>query len=195
LKGDLLPLATLLKVDVDDSMKVEQIKQALKPVAELLKGPPTAAKSKAAADSAGPRRGARPKALQHGPRSSSAEPEPALPVPGPINAMPSTSSQGLTQQDIEELFLRQDQRVQTMLSQAMQQMMATMQPLHSQDVAAAYVQASPQNYQLTDAEMEEINAMHQAELQDERLWNEHGEELAWMTMQEMEDLQKQDLER
>jgi hypothetical protein len=109
--------------------------------------------------------------------------------------MPSTSSQGLTQQDIEELFLRQDQRVQTMLSQAMQQMMATMQPLQSQDVAAAYVQASPQNYQLTDAEMQEINALHQAELQDERLWNEHGEELAWMTMQEMEDLQKQDLER
>ena len=71
-----------------------------------------------------------------------------------------------------------------MLSQAMLQVMVSMQTPDSQDVAAAYVQAAqaaPQNFQMTEKEMYESNGLHQQELANEQMWHQYGEELDWMT--------------
>ena len=87
----------------------------------------------------------------------------------------------MTAEEIQQLFAQQDQRVQSMLSQAMLQVMASLQTPYSQDVAAAYVQTTPQNFQLTEEELYEINGLHHLELQDEQMRQEYGEELDWMT--------------
>ena len=84
LKNDLLRLGTLLRLDLDPNLKVEELKSRIRPMIDVLKGSSTTG-AKATSS------GARPKASPNGPRTSAASsnPEPAVPA-------------GLTQEHVRE---------------------------------------------------------------------------------------------
>lgn len=176
LKNDLLRLGALLRLEVNEQMTVEQLKKLCKPAVELLK--PNNKEPRALPE---PPRGARPKASAPGPRD---------PLPS-TTAAPSTpgTAPGLNLQHVQMLFEQQDQRVQGMVAQMMQQMMTMMQNPYANNAASSLVQTSPEQFQMTDEEMAEINGIHGQIDQEERLWGAHGEDLWTMTPQQIADLQ------
>ena len=165
LKGDLLRLATLLRVDVHDNMKVDDIKALIRPMIDTLKGDGQPASQRPAP-------------------SSQARPTPKSPPRAASTAtstLPSQPSEvavmnGMLAQDVHQLLAEQERRFQAMISQTMQHIMSMQQNPMSQTMAAEAVRTFPEVYQMTEAEMDEINGLHQQELLQEQMEAVPGEE-------------------
>ena len=161
-------LGALLNLDLNDQMKVEQIKEAIKPMLATLKGVATSSSSSDAVDAkakVAAKRGAKPKT------QSSPPPRPLADHP----AEPSLASANTTG-EIQAMLAQQELRFQSMMNQMMQHMVSL------QQVPAAAV---PRDF--TDEEMREINAAYADQLEEEQLWAVHGEEMEWMTPAERAD--------
>ena len=161
-------LGALLNLDLNDQMKVEQIKEAIKPMLATLKGVATSSSSSDAVDAkakVAAKRGAKPKT------QSAPPPRPLADHP----AEPSLSSANTTA-EIQAMLAQQELRFQSMMNQMMQHMVSL------QQVPAA---AIPRDF--TDEEMREINAAYADQLEEEQLWAVHGEEMEWMTPAERAD--------
>jgi hypothetical protein len=164
----LLKLGALLNLDLNDQMKVEQIKEAIKPMLATLKGVATSSSSSDAVDAKAKlaaKRGAKPKT------QSAPPPRPLADPP----AEPSLASANTTA-EIQAMLAQQELQFQSMMNQMMQHMVSL------QQVPAAAV---PRDF--TDEEMREINAAYADQLEEEQLWAVHGEEMEWMTPAERAD--------
>jgi len=113
LKADLLRLASLLHLKVNEDMKVEDLKNMCRPIVKDLKLDPASSKTTSGSSSsqsaADPVAKAAPPTL---PRSSQ----------DPSNLQPEV--QQVLMQDVHEMLTQQDQKFQTMMHQVMQHVMA-----------------------------------------------------------------------
>ncbi|CAL1166460.1 unnamed protein product [Cladocopium goreaui] len=179
LKGDLLRLATLLKLDVHDKMKVDELKELIRPMIDTLKG------------------AGRPESHRPAP-SSQVRPTPKSPPRSAPAATPTLPSQpaevasmnGMLAQDVHQLLAEQERRFQAMISQTLQHMMSMQQNPMSQTTAAEAVRTFPEIYRMTEEEMDEINGLHQNELMQERMEVMYGEELDFMSAEELRAAQE-----
>lgn len=124
LKADLLRLASLLHLKVNEDMKVEDLKNMCRPIVKDLKLDPSSSKTTSGSSSsqsaADPVAKAAPPTL---PRSSQ----------DPSSLQPEV--QQVLMQDVHEMLTQQDQKFQTMMHQVMQHVMAIQsqpQPQHFQ---------------------------------------------------------------
>ena len=163
LKGDLLKLGALLNMDLRDSMKVEEIKELIKPMMATLKGTASSSSSDAVDPKAkaASKKGARPKSQTSPPSRPPAEPSIAM---------------ATTSDEVRQMLAQQELRFQSMMNQMMQHMMSLQQ-----------VPTSGGARDFTDEEMDEINAAYAEQMEEEAFWAVHGEEADWMTAQERAD--------
>lgn len=179
LKGDLLRLATLLKLDVHDKMKVDELKELIRPMIDTLKG------------------AGQPESHRPAP-SSQVRPTPKSPPRSAPAATPTLPSQpaevasmnGMLAQDVHQLLAEQERRFQAMISQTLQHMMSMQQNPMSQTTAAEAVRTFPEIYRMTEEEMDEINGLHRNELMQERMEVMYGEELDFMSAEELRTAQE-----
>ncbi|OLQ07093.1 hypothetical protein AK812_SmicGene9562 [Symbiodinium microadriaticum] len=123
LKGDLLRLAVLLNVEVGSTETVDNIKQRLRPMVDALRGTPAeGTTTSAAASSSAPAARTDPLPAPPGDRRRDDQAQPPLLTAG---SMPAADlDRNTVLREVEAMMEQRDNRMQAMLAQTMQHMMA-----------------------------------------------------------------------
>ncbi|OLP96995.1 Major facilitator superfamily domain-containing protein 6 [Symbiodinium microadriaticum] len=123
LKGDLLRLAVLLNVEVGSTETVDKIKQRLRPMVDALRGTPAeGTTTSAAASSSAPAARTDPLPAPPGDRRRDDQAQPPLLTAGTMPA--ADLDRNTVLREVEAMMEQRDNRMQAMLAQTMQHMMA-----------------------------------------------------------------------
>ncbi|CAE7872695.1 Mfsd6, partial [Symbiodinium necroappetens] len=123
LKGDLLRLAVLLNVEVGSTETVDKIKQRLRPMVNALRGTPAEeTTTSATASSSAPAARTDPLPAPPGDRRQDDQGQPPLLTAGPMPA--ADLDRNTVLREVEAMMEQRDNRMQAMLAQTMQHMMA-----------------------------------------------------------------------
>ena len=158
MRGDLVKLAALLHVEVTDKMKVDDIKALCRPIIKDLKMETPTKVDGGSSSSAQPVTPPQATMTSSPPRATSV-------------ASSSAPTPGIGLEELKGLFAQQDQKYQTMLSQLMQHVMA----MQSSQVPHYDMTRQAMEVELTEEQIQQINADYHRERWAERYEAQHGE--------------------